>query len=402
MNGESIHKNKNPDKTYISRAIEASSFKSDSEGEIIKEIKNIRIVSKVLDSDEQYTNAKVKDEIVLRKTSGGRQELIAKLVEDSRGIFVITFQKYTSPSGMPHNASFSFVGEEIEKLIRFLLSLEFVPLDRGTSSSISDQELKKIISSKEKTKQFIIDNQEVITELLRTELTKEDIVTLGYRKKQLDIFEKLLNDNGYFKALKLQYKVLRDEDLWQKFFEKNTWIFGYGLGFIFNTPLENKKLEQVVSGFDFNNSGKRSDALLKTKGIIESLCFAEIKTHNTNLLKQVKNSYRPETWQISDELSGSIAQVQRTIQKSVENISTKTEIKDKQGVLTGEILFMYSPKSFLVIGKLDEFKGEHGINEVKYSSFEMFRQGLTKIDIITFDELYQRAKFIIKNSEGEN
>jgi predicted transcriptional regulator len=191
------------------------------------------------------------------------------------------------------------------------------------------------------------------------------------------------------------------EAVWQNFFERNTWIFGYGLNFVFNSPLEDKKLEQVVSGYNFNNSGKRIDALMKTKGVINSFCFGEIKTHKTDLLKRVKDSYRGECWAISDELAGAIAQTQKTVQKSIKDLSTKIEIKDKRGDLTGEEVYIYQPKSFVVIGNLNEFKSEYGINEDKYSSFELFRQNNINPEIITFDELLERAKFIVKNSENE-
>ena len=39
------------------------------------------------------------------------------------------------------------------------------------------------------------------------------------------------------------------------------------------------------------------------------------------------------------------------------------------------------------------------MNEDKFSSFELFRQNQTNPEIITFDELYERAKFIVKNDE---
>lgn len=176
-------------------------------------------------------------------------------------------------------------------------------------------------------------------------------------------------------------------------------MFGYGLNYIFNTPLDGKKLEQIVKGNDVVDSGKRVDALLKTQGIISSLCFVEIKTHKKHLLKQVKDPYRAESWAISDELAGAIAQVQRTVQVSLRNIKTKTQIKTKDGELTKEELFLYEPKSYLVIGSLSEFEGEHGINEDKFSSFEMFRRNLKNPEIITFDELYSRAKYIVESNE---
>ena len=55
---------------------------------------------------------------------------------------------------------------------------------------------------------------------------------------------------------------------------------------------------------------------------------------------------------------------------------------------------MYNPKGFILIGNQSEFIKDEKINEIKYSSFEMFRKNLKNIEILTYDELYQRAKFI--------
>ena len=55
----------------------------------------------------------------------------------------------------------------------------------------------------------------------------------------------------------------------------------------------NQALEQVTTGYSFAQSGKRTDALLKTRGYISSLCFVEIKTHTTPLLHN-KEPYRAE------------------------------------------------------------------------------------------------------------
>lgn len=237
---------------------------------------------------------------------------------------------------------------------------------------------------------------------MKNNITKEEIVNLGHRKEQITIFEKLLNDENYFETVRLNLGEKKGkESVWQNFFENNTWIFGYGLNYVFNSPLEDKKLEQVVTGFNFSSSGKRIDALMKTRGIINAFCFGEIKTHKTNLLKQINDPYRGECWAISDELAGAIAQTQKSVQKTIKELSTKVEIKDKQGNLTGEQIFIYQPKSFIIIGNLTEFKSSNGINEDKFSSFELFRQNQINPEIITFDELYERAKYIIKSSEKE-
>jgi len=52
-----------------------------------------------------------------------------------------------------------------------------------------------------------------------------------------------------------------------------------------------------------------------------------------------------------------------------------------------------------VIGSLSEFLGEHGSNQEKIRSFELYRRNMASPEIITFDELYERAKFIIHASE---
>ncbi len=63
-------------------------------------------------------------------------------------------------------------------------------------------------------------------------------------------------------------------------------------------------------------------------------------------------------------------------------------MKDDAGSPTGESVFLYQPRSFLVIGSLSEFHTVHGVNEEKYSSFELFRRDLKSPEVVTFDELF--------------
>lgn len=231
---------------------------------------------------------------------------------------------------------------------------------------------------------YLKTNSTLLNKIVENDLTETDVISIGYRKKQLESFETMLKNND------------SKESDWQNFFEKNSWIFGYGLSYIFNESVIDQKLEQYTSGFDFNSNGKRTDALLKTSGFIKSLCFVEIKTHKTQLLKQIKNAYRGDSWAISDELAGGVTQLQNTVIANLKNWYGKISLKDKKtGDLTGEDIFNFQPKSFLVIGKLDEFIGTYGVNEDKYRSFELFRRNINSPEIITFDELYERARFIV-------
>lgn len=387
-----IFLNKRPDKIYVSKQIEDKTFVQTDKDVVEEKIRPLRIASVVLDSPESHHFIKSGKEIILRVTGKQRQEIKAKFYEDTRGIQVLQIQRYSVKDGTPHNISFSFIGDEIVDLYNFINSISIIELKDSNSQKISYEELKKLSFSKEQYLEIVSNDLEILQEILNNNITHSDIVAIGYRKEQLGIFEKLLFDEEYFNRFKIQQSIDSDEKVWQNFFEKNTWIFGYGLNYIFNTPLSGKKLEQVVAGYNVFSAGKRVDALMTTRGLISSLCFAEIKTHKKQLLNR---QYRPESFSISDDLAGGIAQIQKTVQKSIIELKTKIEQKDKNGNPTGENVFLYQPKSFLIIGCLKEFVTDNGINEDKFSSFELFRKNITNPEIITFDELYERAKYIV-------
>ncbi|WUQ66562.1 DUF4263 domain-containing protein [Streptomyces canus] len=51
------------------------------------------------------------------------------------------------------------------------------------------------------------------------------------------------------------------------------------------------------------------DAIMRSKGLISSMLFCEIKTHDTELL--AKTPYRAGVYQASKELGGGVAQVSK-------------------------------------------------------------------------------------------
>jgi hypothetical protein len=218
---------------------------------------------------------------------------------------------------------------------------------------------------------------------------------VGYRKKQLDTFYRLLDEPAYFATWADKLK-LSPEAMWQKFFEKNTWMFGYGLGYLFLSALDDKKLEQVVQGHSLSNYGKRADGVMKTRGAISNLCFIEIKTHETALL--ANKPYRKGCWAPSGDLSGAVAQVQGTVHAAVESIGARFTGSDGDGNPTGEEAFNFQPKSYLVVGNLQQFVGVHGVNTEQVKSFELYRRSTASPEIITFDELYERARYIVNHN----
>jgi hypothetical protein len=91
--------------------------------------------------------------------------------------------------------------------------------------------------------------------------------------------------------------------------------------------------------------------------------------------------------------------VQGTVAAALDDIQHVLEPEDDDGNATGEKAFNYAPKSYLVIGSLDEFTTDAGVNRNKLRSFGLFRRNLTAPEIITFDELNSRARFIVEQSE---
>ncbi len=381
--------NKRPDKTYMSRGL------PDFDGSGRK----IRIATKAFAPVEEPMFATVKGELVVRHREGGKRVVTAKFFEDNRDVKVLSLQAYTAETGAAHKNGFSLIGKEIATFLEFTKHIQEHIFKHDHPVNIEDQELRRFILSEREAAQVIADHPEALAEALRTQVTKKDLVAVAYRRKQLEVFERLLNDPDYFANAKA-HKGCTDEGLWQRFFEKNTWIFGYGLGYLFLSSLDDRKLESVVQGHSVVSHGKRADALMKTRGLISSLCFVEIKVHTAKLLTPTKTAYRAGCWAPSPELVGAVAQSQGTVHGAVKNIGDKYAGRDESGAPTGEAAFNFQPRSFLVIGSLDEFIGERGVNEEQYRSFELYRRNTAWPEIITFDELFERASYIVNHAGG--
>jgi hypothetical protein len=359
--------------------------------------KRLRIANKYVEGGSGYEYATVKDELVLRATPGGRFQIKATFIQDDRSFQTVTIQKFTG-SGRTRE-HFTFLPAEINTLIKFLSNIKRINFPNEGKINLADSEFEELLLSPDQMKRLAHDNQELIAALARTEITTEDIVALGYRRRQLRIFDKLLNEPRYFEAA-LRKHPKGPEDVWQKFFEANPWIFGCGLSLILFGPLDGRKLEQTVRGFSVTGPGKRVDALLKSHALLSTTCFVEVKRHDTELISA--STYRSGIWQPSVELSGAVAQIQGTISAALEQWQTRETVSAVSGEPTGETLFTIEPRSFVICGSLAEFKTEHGINERKFRSFELYRRNLLRPEIITFDELFERARFIVETDSGND
>lgn len=168
---------------------------------------------------------------------------------------------------------------------------------------------------------------------------------------------------------------------WQAFFENNKWVFGLGLRY---QILKVSQAQPHYGGEAIDGKGdQRGDFLTHSQATVKYTCLVEIKKHSTELLGK---KYRNGAYPASEELSGAVAQVQANCAKWEIDGSRNDENQDKMGDIR-----TIQPKGLVVIGNTAELEGDRE----KWSSFERFRRNTLNPEIITFDELLERAKFIV-------
>jgi hypothetical protein len=183
------------------------------------------------------------------------------------------------------------------------------------------------------------------------------------------------------------------EGAWQEFFEGNPWIFGHGLNYVFLNKV-GEKLESTTTGSAFDRAGKRADGLMLTRAEVSQYVLVEIKKNDTALLQT--KEYRPGCWGVSRELSDAVTQTQKTAFEFTRN-RFRDYRKDDQGNDTEGTVYSVDPRTYLVIGNLSELK----VNDEKIACFELYRRNIRAPEILTFDELFQRASCIVENISKE-
>lgn len=58
------------------------------------------------------------------------------------------------------------------------------------------------------------------------------------------------------------------------------------------------------------------------------------------------------------------------------------------------------PECILVIGNTSSITGNDREKIIKKKTLELYRRNLKNINILFYDELFERAKFIVKNAES--
>src|SRR5690349_12606825 len=99
---------------------------------------------------------------------------------------------------------------------------------------------------------------------------------------------------------------------------------------------------------------------MHSAGALSSVSLVEIKRHDTPLLEP--HYYRSGAWQASRELTGGIAQSHANVASMIREHQNLVQ-RDARGFTTGKSAFVCRPRSYLVIGSLQEFIESDQVNE---------------------------------------
>lgn len=375
-------------RTYASRGFPINIASSRDFGE------PARFIYKVFDESGNRHADLDGDEWHVTETEGGRYQFKLLVSREAGRVKDLWVQRVPSPDTTGKVKSLlHFSRDDAARLIELLRMVDVIPVSGDVPSvRVDEQLLRDIFANPDSVTSIYKEDPERFHRLITNDKSARDVVAVAHRRAEVERFRQLLDDADYFDS---QIPLNRGpEAVWQTFIEENPWILGLSLGGQLLTKLDDKRLEQVVVGSSIAGPGKRADAVMRTAGRISSMAFAEIKHHRTPLLSK---EYRSGCWSPSEELAGGVAQVHGTVQWATSTIGTRLATKAADGSdVPGDFTYLLRPKSFLIIGSLQQLLGEAGgHHQDKVQSFELFRRHLQEPEILTFDELLARAEWLV-------
>lgn len=347
----------------------------------------------VLEGTDQVLLGEIEGALCLRLTGEKRKTQVTALVsQDDGGIRRVTLQTFQSRTGDWYRGyeehSFTFRSGEFAKLVSFLESIRFI--DRSNEGRFDIRDISvghgsKIITDASdeallaRIKDLDHKQRERLLRGIQADLSQTEINLLLGRKQGLEEFERQLGADLWAEAS------------WQHFFERQSWVFGYGLDYRIMRPFDREMV--VGAGGTDDRDRPTVDYLMN---FTDYSVLVEIKRPDTPIFQQ-RRSGRAGTWRFSNEFMDAISQVLE--QKAEWLVQAQTgQNYDKSGNrrLTARTR---DPKAILVIGRRRDIEGDGSARdaEVRRDTFELFRRDTRNLDIVTFDELLDRARFITRD-----
>ncbi len=352
-----------------------------------------RLIRSVIEGTERVLIGEVEGAMCLRLSGDKRKTQVTALVsQDEGGIRRVTLETFRSRAGGWFQGyekdSFTFRSDEFEKLVAFLKSIQFI--DRSNEDRFDVRDISKGNGSKiitDASDQALLSrikslNQNERERLFRgfhADLSQNEINLILGRRQALETFEAQLAKGDWAEAG------------WQDFFERQSWVFGYGLDYRVMRPFD-REMVVGIGGTD-NREKPTVDYLMN---FTDYSVLVEVKRPDTPIFQQ-RRSGRSGTWRFSNEFMDAVSQVLEQKAEWLAQVQSRQHY-DKSGTrqLTTRAR---DPKAILVIGQGAEIEGTGNIRdaEVRRDTFELFRRDTRNLDIVTFDELLERASFITRD-----
>lgn len=368
-------------KTYISRVF---TFKGSN-------TERLRHVKMVIEGTDRLHLGEIAGVLCLRLTGNIRKTQVSALVtQDDKGVKRLTLQTFRETGGdwirLVEKEEFTFRTDEFNRLLSFLSQIEFIDLSNEENFQIEDISTKAgpkaIIDASDRAilsriRNMTEDQRSGFLGALQPSLSQEEINILLGRKQGLKEYEDHMQ--------LLDWK----EAQWQDFFERQQWVFGYGLDY---RIMRQFGREITVGGGGTDNRNKPAIDFLMS--FTDYTVLVEIKTPDTSIFSESRRG-RAGTWEFSREFMSAVSQI---IEQKAEWLSfahTGEHFNKAGEALTARTR---NARSILVIGSRDEFSrsGSERNATIMRDTFELFRRESRSIDIITFDELLERAQFIAR------
>ncbi|MFW2545652.1 Shedu immune nuclease family protein [Primorskyibacter sp. 2E107] len=370
-------------KTYISKVFTYGAHTTDR-------LRNVRMV---MDGSDVLHLGEVEGALCLRLSGEKRRtQVTAVVTQDDKAVRRLTLQSFQTRKGDWYQGyeehAFTFRGDEFQRLLTFLDRLAFIDLaneDRFDIEDISTGAGRKAIVDAadrgivERLRAMSDDDREALLRALHGSLSPEEVNILLGRRQALEAFEQRVEDGAW------------SEREWQDFFDREPWVFGYGLDYRIMRPFDR---EATVSGGGTDNRGKPVVDFLMS--FTDYTVLVEIKRPDTPIFRAAPGGVggRAGTRAFSAEFTGAVSQI---LEQKAEwmAFAASGEHFSRDGTRRLEARTR-NAKTILVIGNRREFEaaGDLRAAQVMRDTFELFRRETRSIDIVTFDELLERARFI--------
>jgi hypothetical protein len=252
-------------------------------------------------------------------------------------------------------------------------------------SQINEDDLKSFFELNKKA------GANVFSKLINYAINLDDSNQLveRFEKLEIDSLQKLNSIIGLSNLKKVYESWLNqldnsDEEYWQQHFSENSFL----LSQIFAFPIIILKGKAYVGGKSFDNKGANLLDFLCQNSLTKNTVLIEIKTPTTKLLG---SKYRDNIYNVSSDVSGAIIQVSNyKYSLSQDFYSLRSEkLKDIEA---------FNPQSLVIVGNIERELLE---NDQK-KSFELFRNELKNVQVISYDELFSKVKILIDLLEGND